>query len=199
MSVLSETSMREALNDEIRSGARRFVVLGVLTLALGAFGLFYAGLMSVTSVLAFGAALVVGGVIHLVHAVQHRDAVAFLLQIPVGILDVVVGLLVLSKPGATLAGLTLLLAGFFIVSGVVRCVMTLLLRFPGWGWTFASGIASLFLGALVWSEWPSSSYALLGTMISAYLIMIGYGYLMFGIFGTRLSKELTGGSAPQPG
>ena len=95
--------------------------------------------------------------------------------------------------------MTLLLAGFFIVSGIVRCVMTLLIRFPGWGWTFASGVASLLLGALVWSEWPSSSYALLGTMVSAYLVMVGYSYIMFGIGGTKLAKGIEGGPSPQPG
>jgi uncharacterized membrane protein HdeD (DUF308 family) len=53
--------------------------------------------------------------------------------------------------------MTLLLACLLLVAGVVRIVNAVSYRFDGWGWSVASGVIDVILGALIWMEWTASA------------------------------------------
>jgi hypothetical protein len=44
----------------------------------------------------------------------------------------------------------------------------------GWGWTFFSGLVTLFLGGLIWSQWPLSGIWAVGTLVGIHLIFDGW-------------------------
>ncbi len=190
MTLREETQI--ALTQEIRKDSARFTILGAVALVLGVVGFGYATMMTITSLFVFGAALVIGGVWHLVNAIMHRDEHGVLIDMPFGVLETVTGALLLSKPGASLLGLTLLTAGFLIIVGVIRMVLSAAYTLPGWGWSFASGIISAVLGILVWREWPVSSLWVLGAFVSAYLITSGAAFMALGIGARRAFPK------PQP-
>ena len=52
----------------------------------------------------------------------------------IGLLYLVVGVLIIEKPGRAILDLTLLLAAFFLVGGLFRIVLSLVEQFHGWGW-----------------------------------------------------------------
>jgi len=73
-----------------------------------------------------------------------------------GILAVLGGLLIMVNPLLGLASLTLLLAIYFVVEGIMVIALGFKLKpVRGWGWTFFSGLVTLFLGGLIWSQWSS--------------------------------------------
>jgi uncharacterized membrane protein HdeD (DUF308 family) len=195
--VIQTDAFRETLDREMRGSSWRYTALGILALVLGTFGIVYAGVVTLTSVFVFGAALLIGGVVHLVNVLRYRDWNGLLVQLPIGITEIVVGTLMLSKPGASLLGLTLVTAAFLIIVGVFRAIFAASVQFPSWGWAFASGVASILLGTFVWWEWPVSSLWLLGTFVSVYLVMSGWAYVMLGA-AMRSSAPRPSTAAPQP-
>jgi uncharacterized membrane protein HdeD (DUF308 family) len=66
-----------------------------------------------------GIGLVVAGVMRLVTAFMDRDQPDFVLNLGLGVLGVVLGVMVLAWPDATLMVLALILGIRFIVTGVV--------------------------------------------------------------------------------
>jgi uncharacterized membrane protein HdeD (DUF308 family) len=47
-----------------------------------------------------------------------------------------------------------------------------------WGWMLASGIASIILGILIWSNWPFDSLQILGLLVGINLITTGVSLLI---------------------
>ena len=63
----------------------------------------------------------------------------------------------LTHPGdAAVEIMTLPLAAFFLVGGLVRLITSLALRFPGWVWADLSGVVSILLGTATWRRWRAA-------------------------------------------
>src|SRR5262249_9544566 len=72
----------------------------------------------------------------------------------------VVGVLLLWRPEAGAASLTIVLTALFIAEGTFQIVGSLSYRdvLPGsWGWMLASGIADFLLAAFIVMSWPVSA------------------------------------------
>ncbi|WNG43158.1 HdeD family acid-resistance protein [Archangium minus] len=147
--------------------------MGLLITLLGVVALGAVVLTSFVSVIFYGSMLVVGGVFEMVHAFRIRRTGPFLMFLLGGILSVVVGALVLMRPGAGLVALTLLLAGYFFASGLFRCITSASDRYSGWGWDFAYGIVSLALGAIIFAQMPASSLWALGIVVGVEILSRG--------------------------
>lgn len=132
--------------------------------------------VTLASVLLFGVLFITSGVIQTIQAFQTRQSNGFFLDLLAGIFDLVIGVLLVTHPTAGALALTLLLAAFFLVGGLFRSVTALSLRFPNWGWSLLGGIVSLFLGILLWTEWPGSALWFIGMCIG--MIFHGWGWVM---------------------
>jgi uncharacterized membrane protein HdeD (DUF308 family) len=190
--------LREEVVNDIKNRSWRYTLLGIVSLFLGLLGLAYAGLVTVTSVYVFGVVLVVAGGVQLYEAFRWHDRFARSAQVPIGLLEVVAGALMVTRPGASILGLTLLLASFFIVSGVYRAIVAGELRFPGWGWSVASGIVSVLAGILVWAAWPAASAVVLGIYICVYCISAGWAFIMLGMVASSAGREIEKGKPAPP-
>jgi uncharacterized membrane protein HdeD (DUF308 family) len=82
---------------------------------------------------------------------------------------------------SALSGITLLLAAYFIVSGVIEAFGAFSARpANGWGWLFFSGIVSLALGVMLWKQFPLSGLWAVGTLIGIRLLMAGISLIAIG-------------------
>ena len=103
-------------------------LLGMLVVALGVVALSASVITSLVSVVFYGAMLFGSGILELILAFQGRKsghAVPFLLA---GVLSIVSGFLMLTRPMAGLVALTLLIASFLLVSGLFRGINAVVLR-----------------------------------------------------------------------
>jgi uncharacterized membrane protein HdeD (DUF308 family) len=91
-----------------------------------------------------------------------------------------------ANPAAGALSLTLLLAAFFMVGGILRIVAAVSFRFPGRGWAVFGGLVTLVLGAMIWSEWPTSSIWVIGTFVGIDLIFDGWSLVMTGMAARQL-------------
>lgn len=97
-----------------------------------------------------------------------------LLVFVLGVLSIIVGGYMLARPGMALETLTLVLAVYFVVSGVFEIIWALRLRpIKGWGWTLFSGVVALALGIMIWRQFPVSGMWAVGTLAGVQLIFGG--------------------------
>src|SRR5262249_7985955 len=104
------------------------LALGIAELVLGVIGLGVAGLVTLASIIFFAWLLLLSGVMHLVRAFRTRGWEGVALHLLIGILQGAVGVLLLLRPAAGAASLTLLLAALFLVSGLFRIGFALAVR-----------------------------------------------------------------------
>jgi uncharacterized membrane protein HdeD (DUF308 family) len=107
-----------------------------------------------------------------------------------GILSIVVGALVWSRPALGLVALTLLIAGYFFASGLFRGINSLMERYPGWGGDLAYGIVSVVLGAIIFAQLPYSSLYTLGIVVGVEILSRGLSIIAGALLVRRVTRRL---------
>jgi uncharacterized membrane protein HdeD (DUF308 family) len=156
-----------------RTGWSLPLVLGVLMILVGAYALVASEVTSMITVVYLGVMLLVVGVLEILAAVRVGRSGPFLTYLLAGILSLVVGALFLDKPLASLASLTLLVAGFLFAAGLFRGITAVLDRYPRWGIDFLYGVVALALGVYIVASWPISSFWVLGTVVGVEIVVRG--------------------------
>lgn len=149
------------------------LVIGVLLIIVGLFALTASVLTSIISVVYLGVMLLVVGVLEIVAGFRVGRSGPFWTYLLAGILSLVVGALCLDRPLATLASLTLLIAGFLFAAGLFRGITSILDRYPRWGVDFLYGVVTLALGVYIVASWPISSFWVLGTIVGVEILVRG--------------------------
>ena len=160
------------------------VIAGVLAILLP----LVAG-VAITAVV--GWLLLLAGAAHFFFAWSARGAGSVVWQLLLGVLYVLVAFYLIAHPAAALITLTLLLASYFVVEGVIELVLYARMRRSHRADLFLwNGLITLLLGVLIWAQWPFSSVWALGTLIGISLIGSGIARLHF-----RHGQPLMGGAS----
>jgi uncharacterized membrane protein HdeD (DUF308 family) len=159
-------------------------IVGLLITFLGALALFSTVVAGLISVFLYGAVLAVVGIAEIVHGIRTRKTGPFLLFLLGGLLTLVVGMILLVRPGVGLAAITLLLAGYFFANGLFRGITSVVDRYQGWGWDVLYGVTAVVLGIVVLTQWPLSALWLVGLMVGIELLFRGFS-LMAGALALR--------------
>jgi uncharacterized membrane protein HdeD (DUF308 family) len=59
-------------------------------------------------------------------------------------------------------------------------------RFSGWNWVLLNGIVTLFLGLMIYKQWPASGLWVIGLFVGIDLIFDGLAWIMFALGLRRL-------------
>lgn len=150
-----------------------YLALGIALAVLGVYCIYAETTATVASVIVIGAVVMLSGIFQLAAAVMARGAGHVILLLLVGILDIIVGLILLEHPAFGALIITLFLAALFVFGGIYRFVAALWLQFPHYGWVAFSGLVSLALGVLLWMQWPISAFWFIGLAVGINLIFAG--------------------------
>ena len=155
------------------------IFAGITSMVLGAAAVIYDVTATLASVFLFGWLLMLAGFMQIVHAFQVRTWSGFFLYLLDGIIRATVGTLLVMYPGSGALTLTLVLSVYFIVGGLFKAIGSMVLQFPSWGWTVASGLVSVALGVMLAMQWPTSGLWFIGFAVGLDLIVYGWALLMF--------------------
>ncbi|MCL4800259.1 MAG: DUF308 domain-containing protein [Burkholderiales bacterium] len=163
------------------------LALGIVSVVLGALGLALTAVLTVGSVIFFGALLFVGGVAQLGEAFKHAGWRSTLWHVLIAVLYVVGGGVMVYDPiGASIA-LTLLFAALLVASGAFRAVIALQHRpATGWTWLLAGAVLSILLGAIVLAQWPVSGLWVIGLFVAVELLVNGWSCITLALAARRL-------------
>jgi len=158
---------------------------GILTLFLGTVALAMAGLTTLATVYLFGGFMGAAGIFQLVQSFTEKDKTwsLRLTNILVGLIYIITSVMIFIDPLAASMALTIFIASFFVVIGVVRLAQAWKNRAKGWNWLWLAlfGLIDIALGAYVIFTLPVSALWLIGAMVSIELIMQGWLLIVFAL------------------
>ncbi len=150
-----------------------FILLGIAAIAIPQ-------LFTYSVEILVGCLLIIGGLIQGFRAIKSADWGSII----AAIFSLIVGILLLAYPITGIIALTLLIAIFFLIEGVAQLYLGFRIReLKGWGWMIFSGLVSLFLAALIWTELPGSAAWVIGLLLGINLLIFGFSQL-FLVLGT---------------
>jgi len=99
-----------------------------------------------------------------------------------GVLSILVGVLALTKPGATLAALVLLIGAYMFVDGVFAIMASLrgMRRGDRWGWMLVEGLLGIVAGIIVFRT-PATGALVLLWLVAFWAITHGIAEIAAGI------------------
>ncbi len=166
----------------------KHLFLGFLFVPLGIW-VFITPMASYMSLsLFFTLALAITGVFEIIGSVLYRrESKYWGWQLLGGILDLLIGGILLFNPVMTMTILPYLLAFWLFYKGVVSLLISLRLEsygIRGWGWMLAAGIGTLILTILIFA------YPVLGGLSIVYTTSMAF--LGLGIFNFSVAYHLSG-------
>lgn len=175
----------------VKKGGCSFLFLGILVMLLGIASMSAPLLTGLAITVMVGSMLLVSGVVQVFHGFKVLGGGAKFWAILVGVLTVVVGVLVLMRPVSALAGLTLILACFFVADGILTAIAAFQARpTRGWGWLLFSAVVTLLLGGIIWMQWPVSGAWAIGILIGVRILMAGLTMIFVGSAVRGIGREM---------
>ena len=155
-----------------------FLFLGVVYVFAGMLAVISPIVVTLFSVVFFGALLLVAGIAALIHSFWTRGWEGFAVQLLAGVLASVMGFLLIADAESGAAAITLILGSYFLVSGLFRLGFGITHpRLHHRGALMLSGAVTLLLGILITVHWPNSALWVIGTFIGIDLIFYGFSLI----------------------
>lgn len=165
----------------------KWVLLGVLSLVLGALALGNVALASMAVATMTGAMLLIAGAFQIAAGFTVGGSGPKIFAFLLGLLLVFLGWSFLANPLEGMISLTLLIAVLLAVGGLIRIVFSLQMRGTGlFGLMLLSGIVPLAFATYILANFETATMTLLGALLGIELVFNGIGLLMIGFFVKRL-------------
>ena len=181
MTSVSQPSFTTTLHEKM-AGLRKhlgwFLALGIFEIVAGIFAVNYAFSSTIVSVVTLGVLFLVAAGAQVAAAIMAPTWRGFFLFLLLGFLYCGAGVYSVSYPIEAAESLTFMLAFLFLTGGVFRIAISLVERFPSWGWTLLDGIVTVMLGVIILSLWPVASLWVPGTLVGIDLIASGVAMSM---------------------
>jgi uncharacterized membrane protein HdeD (DUF308 family) len=179
--------MANSITADVHKATTWSIVLSVLMIAAGVAAIGVPVIAGVTVTAIIGGLLVFSGLLHVAFAWRARRAAAVLWEVLLGMVYGAIGFYLLASPVAGLASLTLAIAIYLLIEGVLEFVLSFQLRpAPGSGWLLVDGVITLVLAVLIWSTWPSSALWVVGTLVGISMFFSGITRLMLSMAVRRI-------------
>mgnify|MGYP002713079728 CR=1 FL=1 len=171
-------------------GATSLIIAGALAL-LGGFVAILFPLPASLAVAAFvGWMFLISGALGLYAVFSDRLMPARGWLMLFAVLELVIGVWMLTNPLAGLISLTIIVGALFLVSGIGRLVLSFSFRGTRSFWLMLlSGLISGGLGLFILFTVPESSPILLGTLLAIELLVIGSTLISLGLAFKKIGKD----------
>ena len=169
------------LVETVKKNAKTAKWTGIFLVIAGFLALLSPFAAGLSVALIVGVLLIVSGVGHLLVVFGAGSIGEGILLAVLALLSIVAGAYMVSQPVSALAALTLFLAAYFIVSGIIEIIAALGARpADGWGWVLFGGIVSLLLGLMIWRQFPLSGAWAVGILFGVRMLVGGWTLIALG-------------------
>jgi uncharacterized membrane protein HdeD (DUF308 family) len=172
-------------------GWQRFIIQGTIIMFVGAL-LALASVANPDAVIlsaryfswlpVSGMFIVLLGIMGCLEALFAKEQRELLQNLQVGVLDVVVGTLTVLSISGTISRLSIMIAAFLIVRGIVRIAFVYALNLPYKLSTVIGGVVSLILGILIFMEWPTTEGWFISLCLNIEIAFRGWAIISFGLW-----------------
>ncbi|MEJ0092036.1 MAG: DUF308 domain-containing protein [Methylocella sp.] len=159
-----------------------FVALGLGLAILGALAIWRARTATIVYVVFLGALLLAGALAVLIVAFSFAGYwTSFFAHVLWAVLLAIIGFILVSRPAISAEAITLVIAFYLIVTGVLGIGFALFSHIRGEWISVFDGVVSLALGALLLSGWPVTGLWAIGLFIGIDLILRGITIVALGL------------------
>ena len=120
-------------------------------------------------------------------AKEQRDVIQ---NLQVGVLDTVVGALIFLSVSGTIYRLSLMIAAFLMVRGIVRIILAYALELPLKLTTSLGGLVSIISGFLIFQEWPVPDGWFVSLCLNIEIAFRGWAGITFALWIRRQKNSL---------
>ncbi len=167
--------MQQQMQHYLHRHWRLFLVEGVFFIFLGLCAIVVPQFFTVAIVVFLGWILLFAGIVHVSRAFMFTDMPGFGWWLFMGILQLFVGYLFITKPVAGALTLTILMTAFFALEGVAKISLALMMRpLANWRFILFSGITAMFFALIVWMSWSETAHWLLGLFLGINMVFLGW-------------------------
>jgi uncharacterized membrane protein HdeD (DUF308 family) len=178
------------------SRANPSIVWPVIMIVVGMLALWLPVASSIGVTRVLGWLMVIDAGFQFVYAFRSEGVGPVVWKLLVAIVYLVAGIYFLMHPFLAVAVLTLGLAVFFLVEGVVDVFSYFATRTGGPSyWILVNGIVSIVLAIMIWRHWPTGSLWVLGVLVGIGMLMTGVSRLMIAVAIRAYAKH--GGQEPR--
>jgi uncharacterized membrane protein HdeD (DUF308 family) len=162
----------ESVVPVIKKASAWVIIWGIVTFVCGVLAIILPLTFSFGIALAIGCLILTAGIAHLFFAFDTRSVDGFLWQILLSALYVMAAICLLVNPLLSVLSLTLILAIFLLLEGILELALYFVLRRSRHSvWVLIDGIGTLILGILMISQWPPASPQIIGALIGISLML----------------------------
>ena len=158
-----------------------YLGLGIMLNVVGTAAIIFAFVSTIFSVIYLGSILVILGVFEAIQSFKIHPLSRCILHFLLSTFCAVTGLYLIFYPAINAISLTLLLAFFFIVTGILRIIFSVTGRTPHRFWLLLNGIITLVLGLLIWRQWPLSGLWVIGMFLGIDMVFMGWNWIMLAL------------------
>lgn len=157
-------------------------VMGVLTIIFGMLAMAMPWVAGQTIVWLIGILVLAGGLTRMFWAFKAGSLGRGILAFLIGVLTLLAGMAILSRPYLAAGVLTIMLAIYFFVDGFseIMAAFALPAGQNGKGWLIFSGAISIVLGVMIYSGFPLAGVFAIGVFFGIKLLFAGMTMLMLG-------------------
>jgi len=167
--------MQQQMQAYLQMHWRLFLAEGVFFIFLGLCAMLVPQFFTVAIVVFLGWILLFGGIVHVSRAFVFDNMPGFGWWMFMGILQIIVGYLFITKPVAGALTLTMLMTVFFAMEGIAKISLALMMRpLANWGFILFSGVTALVFALIIWISWSESAHWLLGLFLGINMIFLGW-------------------------
>ncbi len=178
--------MNSAALKQLKENSSWYLVLGISLIILGTLFIFYSFTATIVSVIYLGALITIAGIFEGVKAFKMNKWKSFFLHLFLCILYLIAGIFIALNPAVNALTLTLLLAIFFVITGIAKTIFALTQHVPHKMWILLNGILTLILGILIWMQWPVSGLWVIGMFFGIDLIFTGFTWIQLSMIAKNL-------------
>ena len=173
--------------------SNRTRMLGIATVVLGVLAITTPFVAGEAMLKVIGVLVTAAGVLRLIWAFAAPTPGKGFSKVVLGVLTAVAGLAILADPLLASGTLSILLAAYLLMDGIVEVIVAMTLEDkPGKGWLLIGGLVSVGLGCLMFFQYPLSGVHAIGVLLGIKLIMVGSAALALGTTLHDFMRESAG-------
>ena len=155
---------------------------GILLLILGVFLLARPALTTYGLAFVAGWIAVIYGVVGGLRALFNREDDHFFITLSAATLFILIGILIINHPVATILTLTALFTALLTIEGISKLILFARLKhFKYRFFLLFSALISLLLAILIWTGWPDTTHWFLGLYFAISIIFAGISLIAFSL------------------
>lgn len=122
------------------------------------------------------------GLLECLDAFFAKEQREFFQNLQVGVLDAVIGALIIFSVTETPIRISMMIAAFLIVRGIVRITLVYALHLPQTLITLVLGVISIIMGFMLWQQWPVAAGWFIAFCLSIEISFRGWAMMMFSLW-----------------